>query len=116
MLPRLLWILEPAIWCFVFEKPVEAQGFLAYGQKRRAWEGTVAVLTEKMGKDWGPSASLMFLTLVSVVGLPLIPILVEILVADLKLEIGSICEIKSKLAPPIGLEPMTDWLTASRST
>jgi len=76
MLPRLLWIVDPAIWCFVFEKPVEAQGFLAYGQKRRAWEGAVAILTEKMGKDWGPLASLTFLSVVSVVGLVLIPVLV----------------------------------------
>ena len=49
---------------------------MAYGQKRRAWEGEVAVLTWKMGKDWGPLASLTFLTSVSAVGLALIPVLV----------------------------------------
>jgi hypothetical protein len=49
---------------------------LAYGQKRRAGEGEVAVLTWKMGKDWGPLASLMFIAVVSVFGLVLIPVLV----------------------------------------
>ena len=49
---------------------------MAYGQKRRAWEGEVAVLTWKMGKNWVPLASLMFLAVVSVVGLALIPMLV----------------------------------------
>jgi hypothetical protein len=49
---------------------------LAYGQKRRAWEGEIAVLTDKMGKNLGSTASLMFLIMVSIVGLALIPVLV----------------------------------------
>lgn len=49
---------------------------MAYGQKRRAWEGEVAVLTEKMGKNRNSTASLTFLLVVSVVGLALIPVLV----------------------------------------
>ena len=35
---------------------------------------------------------------------------------DLNPKLDSVCKIKTGLAPPIGLEPMTDWLTASRST
>jgi hypothetical protein len=76
MLPRFLWIMETTVRWAVFREPAEAQGFLAHGQKWSTWEGEVAVLTEKMVKDWGPLASVMFLTLVSVVGLVLIPVLV----------------------------------------
>jgi hypothetical protein len=68
--------METTIRWAVFREPAEAQGFLAHGQKWSTWEGEVAVLTEKMVKDWGPLASVMFLTLVSVVGLVLIPVLV----------------------------------------
>jgi hypothetical protein len=68
--------MEKTVRWAVFREPVEAQGFLAYGQKWGAWEGEVAVLTEKMGKDRGPLASVLFLTLVSVVGLVLVPVLV----------------------------------------
>ena len=50
---------------------------MAYGQKRRAWAGEVAVLTEKTGKNLGSTASLTFLIVVSVVGLALIPVMVS---------------------------------------
>jgi hypothetical protein len=68
--------METTVRWAIFREPVEAQGFLAYGQKWSAWEGEVAVLTEKMGKDKSRLASVLFLTLVSVVGLVFIPVLV----------------------------------------
>ena len=68
--------MEPKIRRTFFEQPFETKGFLAYGWKRRAGEGEVTVLADKMKKGGTSTFTVTFLVAVAIIGLSLVFILV----------------------------------------
>lgn len=75
MLPRFLWLMEPAVRWVTFKQSNETTYILAHGNVRRARQSQINVLGEKTLQTELSRLFLLFLLAVCVFGLALVPVL-----------------------------------------
>jgi hypothetical protein len=75
LLPQLLWVVEPKVRRTFLKQQIEKESFLAYGWERRAGEGEITVLADKIKKGRASAITPVFLIAISLVGLALVNVL-----------------------------------------